>query len=235
MKQVILICMCVTLAFGSRRQQIRTLQSRVAEQDSTITEMKIENDSLKKANIALENEAEKLRNTAGDLETTVADLESKVEEMEEASLNAEAQLEDCERRVDSIKSAEADVETTSRRNESEVTEQFPMEGNILSKRSHEGSSQALNIAFYNGSRQDLRRFSATLKFYHRSRLIHQVIVDVNEPVRSGENLSWYGAIPYDRSDSGEALFSELERDEMDIEVEVREITTAGGRTRNFVR
>jgi FtsZ-binding cell division protein ZapB len=235
MKQVILIGMCVTLAFGSRRQQIRTLQTRVAEQDSTITEMKIENDSLKKANIALENEADDLRNTAEDLETTVSDLESNVEELKEASLNAEAQLEDCQRRVDSLKSSTGGRTNSSRRSESAVTEQFPMEGTILSKRAHDGSAQALNIAFYNGSRQDLNRFSANLKFYHRSRLIHQVIVDVNEPVRSGENLSWYGAIPYDRSDAGQALFSELERNEMDVEVEVREITTTGGRTRSFLR
>ncbi|MGM0444439.1 MAG: hypothetical protein ACQEQV_09650, partial [Fibrobacterota bacterium] len=197
------------------------LQKKVADQDVKIETLETKNDSLIKENRKLTGENTKL---------------TKENERLSSELKSSKRLAD--QYAQKIKSLERQNTVSSSAKEpagKTLTVDFPVTARLLSKKRHDATSVAANIVFYNGSTRDLEGFTANLKFMNGTRVLHEVVVENTNPVESGENVSWYGAIPYDMTDNGQALFYNLDADDLSIDVEVHSIVTSSGQVKNFLK
>ncbi|ERP39321.1 hypothetical protein [Chitinivibrio alkaliphilus] len=229
LKACILLLLCSTLAFASRRQQIRTLQTRVSEQEDTISKLRRENADLTADLEEYKQSAEEARRLREAKLTLESELEI-LQDDKEDSIRYYSRLTDSLQQMLMRSSGE-----TSRPRESTETprETFPITANLLSKRHHDDQNIAANIVFTNNSATHLERFTANVVFYDNSRRLHEVVIDVNQSVRAGENVSWFGAIPYDRNDSDQARFYNADHRDIDVKVEVRETVDSQGRERSY--
>lgn len=224
MRHLLVLLLFISVAFAGKGQKIQQLSEENAALNTRVQE-------LTSAVHILE------RDTAA-LNGKVAELEKKNRSLEQTIKEKDLLVEQYKTQIRKLQGASNGTTTTTSSAASHrqvPVLKYPITANLLSKKNHDGSSQACQIIFYNGSAQDLHSFTANLRFVSGGRVINDCIVEVAERATSGENVSWYGAIPYDMTSPTGVEFFNASAERLNIVVEVHSITTTSGVVKNFLK
>lgn len=227
MKKIVWILVFVTCAFAGREeismlnQQILTLQ---ASKDELIVENKKITDSLN----VLEAQVSNLDSIRTEQKNSLEDQKQKIVELEKKLKNAVTALETISRPTTTPV-----VAATSSTTAIAVTSLFPITSTIMTKKAYDGSNIAALLSFYNASAESVASFESRLHFSQNGEELLVCPVSVNKPVKYGENVTWYGALPYNPADSKNARFFDADPSLITVNVEVLSVTLTNGTVRKF--
>lgn len=226
MRRLLILLLLVSAAFAGKGKKLEQLS-----EENTALNMRIQ--ELTSAVNMLERDTATLNGKIVELEKKNNDLAQTVKEKDLLVEQYKKQI----RKLQTVSSGTSSTTTTTTVgvNRQVPVLKYPITGKLMDKKNHDASSQACRIIFYNGSAQDLLGFTANVRFVSGGQVLTDCIVDVTERSSSGENVSWYGAIPYDLTDPNSALFYNTVADRIDVIVEVHSITTTSGVVKNFLK
>lgn len=223
MRKLLILLMFVSVAFAGKGKQIQqlsaenaALNTRVQELTSAVQVLERDTANLKAQNLELQNKNQKLEQTIKEKELLIKQYTDQLKKYRTTTTGNT-------------------TTTTVVEHRQVPTLMYPVSGKLMDKKDYDASNQACRIIFYNGSAQDLLGFTANLRFTVGGQVVNDCIVQVNERVSTGENVSWYGAIPYNMTDSKGNAFYNARAESMDVIVEVHSITTTSGVVKNFLK
>lgn len=227
MRHFLVLLLLVSATFAGKGQKIEQLSEENAALNTRVQE-------LTTAVHVLERDTAALHGKVVELEKRCQALEQKIKEKDLLVNQYTQQI----RKLQSTGGSGTTTTTTTTTVESNrqvPVLKYPITASMMDKKDHDASSQACRIVFYNGSAQDLLGFTANLRFTVGGQVVNDCIIEVTERSNSGDNVSWYGAIPYNLTDPKGAAFYNARADHMGVIVEVHSITTTSGVVKNFLK
>ncbi len=208
-KKMLILTMLVSLSFGGSKKKIRLLQEEV--------------DTLQSRNVTLLADNQKLEAEKQQLVTRYSGVDAKLKGVEKSldSLRLKNTILN-----NKIKQYEALTGTGSSTPSSTMT--YPLTGSILRKKRYDQSNVEMHIAFLNNSTKSLQGFTANVKFYEGTMLLNECVIEVKESMPAGENVTWYGAIPFNSSRAEHVRFYNIEANKLRIIMEVKSVIDNNG-------
>ena len=224
MKKIAIVLAIVSFVYAGR-DDISMLNQQILALQSENQELKSENKALTDATKILEQRVTVLDTESKTRLRTIDEQTMKIEDLEKKVKSATAALEMINRTTPSVPV----VSTPS----APVMSMFPITATIMTKKANDGASIATLLAFYNGSSESVSSFEARLRFSHNGEELLACNVNINKPIKFGENETWYGAIPYNSTDAKNVRFFDLNPSVVTVHVEVLSITNSNGMVRKF--
>ncbi len=226
MKKLVFVLAACSFAFAGR-EDISLLNQQILALQSDNQELKTENKALAEAVKILETKSAQLDSLSKMRFLTIEDQTSKIEELEKKLKSAVAALEMINRPSTPTTSAVTPVSTTP------VASLFPITSSIMTKKAHDASNIAVLLAFYNASAESVSSFDARLRFSQNGEELLSCNVNINKPVPSTENATWYGAVPYNSTDAKNVRFFDADLSSITVSVEVLSVVLTNGTVRKF--
>ena len=224
-KSTLLALIVATIAFGGKKgdldmlnQQIRDLQEKSVILRTENQKLNTENGTLKGSNKALTDKVTALENSL-----TAKQLE--IKDLAEANKKLRIELQSNQvAKPDTIRvAAKAPAAPTLR------VPQFPLSAELIKDPvKHDSHNLAVLLSFYNASNKTLRGFVGVLQFHRNGTILLECTVNISKQVNVGESVTWYGAVPFDPSNSGNVRMAQSSASAIQVVFDAQSVTVANG-------
>ncbi len=214
MKKFLWVLLVASVACAGRKD-VDMLNHQILSLEERNNALKDENKELTQSNLVFEAQVTKIDSELQQEKNTVAELKRKIEVLQKQ-----------------LKSA---VGSSGSSTTSQVAgfSPFPISGQLVTKKVHDAANLATLLSFYNGAAESLSGFNAKLTFSQYGNALLTCNVTVNKAISAGENVTWYGAIPYNSMDSNNTHFYNAQTNTIKVAVEVTSVILTNGAVRNY--